>query len=75
MNGSILLVFLIVFLLNLVPACAPPTWMVFSFIGFRYPQFNVVVLALVGAVAASLGRATLAKLARVIVRGRLLSER
>ena len=75
MNGSILLVFLIVFLLNLVPAFAPPTWMVFSFIGFRYPQFNVVVLALVGAVAATLGRATLAKLARVIVRGRLLSRR
>jgi membrane protein YqaA with SNARE-associated domain len=74
MNGSILLVFLLVFLLNLIPAFAPPTWMVFSFIGFRYPQFNVVVLALVGAVAATLGRATLAKLARVIVRGRWLSR-
>jgi membrane protein YqaA with SNARE-associated domain len=75
MHGGILLVFLIVFLLNLIPAFAPPTWMVFSFIGFRYPQFNVVLLALVGAVAATLGRATLAKLARVIVRGRLLSRR
>jgi membrane protein YqaA with SNARE-associated domain len=71
----VLLVFFVVFFLNLVPAFAPPTWMVFSFIGFAYPQINVVVLALVGAVSATLGRATLAKLARVIVRGRLLSQR
>jgi hypothetical protein len=75
MIGRVLLVFLVVFFLNLVPAFAPPTWMVFSFIGFAYPQINVVVLALVGAVAATLGRATLAKLAQVIVRGRLLSQR
>ncbi|MDE3136859.1 MAG: hypothetical protein KGL59_09815 [Acidobacteriota bacterium] len=75
MIGQVVLVFLIVFILNLIPAFAPPTWMVFSFIGFAYPQINVVVLALVGAVAATLGRVTLAKLAQVIVRGRLLSRR
>jgi hypothetical protein len=75
MTAAILLVFLLVYLLNLIPAFAPPTWMVFSFIGFRYPHLNVTELAVVGAVAATLGRATLAKLARVIVRGRFLSQR
>ncbi len=75
MNGAILLVFLIVYLLNLIPAFAPPTWMVFSFIGFRYPHLHVTALAVVGAVAATLGRATLAKLSRVIVRQRFLSQR
>jgi hypothetical protein len=70
----ILLIFLIVYALNLIPAFAPPTWMVFSYIGFRYPGANVIVLALVGAVAATLGRSTLAKLSTVILRRKLLSE-
>ncbi|HVB34070.1 MAG TPA: hypothetical protein VNJ52_06840 [Patescibacteria group bacterium] len=74
MRGFFFLVFLIVYLLNLIPAFSPPTWMVFSFIGLRYPGANVAALAIVGAVAATLGRATLAKLARVVVRQRFLSR-
>jgi membrane protein DedA with SNARE-associated domain len=75
MWAAILAVFLVVYLLNLIPAFAPPTWMVFSFIGLRHPELNMPELALVGALAATLGRATLAKLARVIVRNRFLSRR
>jgi membrane protein YqaA with SNARE-associated domain len=75
MIGMILIVFLVVYLLNLVPAFAPPTWMVFSFLGFRHPDLNVPKFALAGALAATLGRATLAKLARVIIRQRFLSQR
>ena len=33
-----LILFLTVFLLNIIPAFAPPTWMVFSFLGFRFPS-------------------------------------
>lgn len=73
MRGTILL-FLLVYLLNLIPAFAPPTWMVFSFIGFRYPEHQGTLLALAGACAATLGRVTLAKLSHVIVRRRFLSE-
>lgn len=69
-----LLLFTIVFLLNLIPAFAPPTWMVFSFIGFRYPAFNVTTLAVIGALAATTGRLILAKFSRVIIRQRFLSE-
>lgn len=73
MNG-ILLVFIIVYLLNVIPAFAPPTWMVFSFIGFNYPSHNLLLLALAGACAATLGRVTLAKMARVIIRQKFMSQ-
>jgi hypothetical protein len=69
------LLFAVVFILNVVPAFAPPTWMTLSFIGFTIPDVPVGTLALIGACAATLGRVTLAKLSRSIVRGRLLGER
>ncbi len=71
---QMLLLFLLVFLLNVIPAFAPPTWMVFSFLGFRFPQQISIFVALVGALAATLGRFTLAKGSQLIVRRRFLSE-
>ena len=65
----------VVFLLNLIPAFAPPTWMVFSFLGFRFSGEIGWAFALVGALAATLGRALLARMSRVLIRNRLLSER
>ena len=70
---KILVLFLIVFLLNIIPAFAPPTWMVFSFLGFRFPEHASVVMAFVGALAATLGRWILAKGSNVIVRRHFLS--
>jgi len=64
----------IIFLLNVVPAFAPPTWMALSWIGFAHPQYNPFVIALFAAVAATAGRTVLAKLARVIIRQRFMSE-
>jgi uncharacterized membrane protein len=69
-----LVLFVSIFLLNVIPAFAPPTWMVFSFIGFHFPEHNGANLAIVGALAATLGRLTLAKLSRSIIRQRLMSE-
>ena len=71
---SIILLFILVFLLNLIPAFAPPTWMVFSYLGFKDPTLNVALLAIVGAGAATLGRLTLAKLAHAVIRQRFLSD-
>ncbi len=68
-----LVIFLIVFLLNVVPIFAPPTWSVLSFIAIRFNS-NIVLLAVVGAVAATLGRLVLAKLSTVIVRQKILSD-
>lgn len=71
---EILLLFLVVFLLNVIPAFAPPTWMVFSFLGFHFPEHMGITLAMVGALAATLGRFALAKGSHVIVRGHFLSD-
>lgn len=71
---SILLLFLVVFLLNVIPAFAPPTWMVFSYIGFSYPEHDRALLALVGALAATAGRLCLSKMSRVILRRRVLGD-
>jgi len=68
------LLFILVFILNVVPAFAPPTWITLSFLGMSMPHVPVGALALIGATTATLGRVTLAKLSRAIVRGRLLDE-
>lgn len=68
-----LVIFLVVFALNVMPAFAPPTWSVLSFIAIRFNS-NIVLLAVVGAVAATLGRLALAKLSTVIVRQKILSD-
>lgn len=70
----VLVVFLIVFALNVIPAFAPPTWMVFSFLGFRFANHMDWTIALTGALAATLGRSLLAKLARTIARRHWLSD-
>lgn len=67
-------VFLIVFLLNLLPAFAPPTWIALSAVRLGAPDINPIALALTGAVAATFGRMLLAKIARIVLRGHLLGE-
>ena len=64
-----------VYILNTVPAFAPPTWMVLSFFGFNHPQFNFLSLALAAAFAATLGRITLASLSQFIIRNKLLNTK
>src|SRR5450756_802924 len=68
---NLIVVFAAVYILNTLPAFAPPTWMVLSFVGFNHPQFNPLSLAL----AAALGRITLATLSQFIIRNKLLSTK
>lgn len=68
-----IVVFAAVYVLNTIPAFAPPTWMVLSLIGFNHPQFNPLSLALIAAVAATFGRITLARLSQSIIRNKLLN--
>lgn len=68
-----ILIFLVVFVLNVIPIFAPPTWTVLSYIAIRLNS-NVILLALVGAVAATLGRLLLAKLSTVIIRQKFMSR-
>lgn len=64
----------VVFVLNVLPAFAPPTWTTMSFIGLAIPNIDVLLLAAAAATAATCGRIVLAKLSRQIVRQRLLTE-
>ena len=66
--------FIVVFVLNVLPAFAPPTWTTMSFMGLAVPNVDVLLLALVAATAATCGRILLAKLSRIIVRQKLLTE-
>jgi hypothetical protein len=66
--------FVVVFFLNVIPAFAPPTWLVFSYIGLQFPRTSAIEMAIVGALAATLGRLTLALSSRHIVRRKFLSE-
>jgi len=65
--------FAVVFALNVIPAFAPPTWMALSWVGFSHPLGNPLVVALIGAFAATSGRLVLATLSRVIIRQRFMS--
>ena len=69
-----LIMFGLVFGLNVIPAFVPPTWMALAFVGFQFPDTNPVLLAMVGAIAATLGRLSLAKLSHLLVREKLFSE-
>ena len=56
-------IFLLVFILNIIPLFMPPTWIVLSAINFLFPQnFNPFLLALVGAFASTLGRVVLSRI-------------
>ena len=48
--------------------------MALAFVGFQFPDTNPVFLALIGAVGATLGRLSLAKLSHFLLREKLLSE-
>jgi membrane protein YqaA with SNARE-associated domain len=65
--------FAVVFVLNILPAFAPPTWTTMSFIGLAIPNVDFALLAVVAAIAATSGRIVLAKLSRALVRQRFLS--
>jgi hypothetical protein len=63
-----------VFALNLIPAFAPPTWMVMSWLGFSQPEVNPFAAAIVAAFAATAGRVILAKSSHWLIHGRLMRQ-
>ena len=67
--------FAIIFVLNCLPAFAPPTWMVLSAVIVSSPGANPWLSALAAATAATAGRLVLAKMACILVRERWLSAR
>ncbi|MGC5887497.1 hypothetical protein [Ralstonia pseudosolanacearum] len=72
--ANLIALFATVFVLNVMPAFAPPTWMIMSWIGFARPDANPVVLAGVAACAATAGRLVLAQVSCSLVRNRWMRE-
>jgi hypothetical protein len=68
------LVFVGIFLANVAPAFAPPTWLALSYIEVMYHPDHLV-LAGGGAIAATCGRLLLARLSTVFIRNRFLSQK
>ena len=54
--------FIVIFMLNVLPAFAPPTWTTMSFIGLAVPDERYILLSIVAAIAATSGRIVLAKI-------------
>lgn len=73
--GNLFIIFAAVYALNIIPAFAPPTWMLLSLVGFNHPLLNPLLLTLAAAIAATLGRITLARLALFLIRNKLLNMR
>ncbi|WP_175917253.1 hypothetical protein [Burkholderia pyrrocinia] len=71
---TLAVLFLVILLLNLIPAFAPPTWMAMSWVGFNLPAGNPLIFAVVAAGAATTGRVILATFARSLVRSRWIRE-
>jgi len=63
-----------VFVLNVLPAFAPPTWMLLSFLGLAFPAGNGWIVAGLAAIAATAGRGVLAMGSRRLLRSRWVPE-
>ena len=64
--------FAVVFLLNIIPAFAPPTWMALSWIGLSRLFGDPFQVALTSALAATAGRLVLARLSHLVIRQRFM---
>lgn len=69
-------ILVIIFIINVIPAFMPPTWILLSFIGFNFDlgNYTLAVLAVLAAVASSSGRAVLAIFSDKILRNKFISE-
>lgn len=72
---SLLALFGAVAILNVMPTFAPPTWMLLSFFGLKFPDANPWIVALLAASAATSGRCMLAALAQRLHHSRWVPQR
>jgi hypothetical protein len=69
-------ILLVIFIINVIPAFMPPTWVLLSFVGFNFGlgNYTLAILAVLAAVASSGGRAVLAIFSDKILRNKVISE-
>lgn len=71
-----IIIIIVIFLLNIIPAFVPPTWILLSFVGFNFHMSNyqLVILSFFAAIASTLGRLVLASLSDKMIRNKILSN-
>lgn len=69
-------ILVVIFIINVIPAFMPPTWILLSFVGFTFHlgNYSLAILAVFAAVASSGGRAVLAIFSDKILRNKVISE-
>ena len=69
-------IIVLIFLMNIVPAFMPPTWILLSFVGFNFnlSNYSLIVLSIFAAIASTSGRIVLASLSDRIIRNKFLSK-
>lgn len=70
-------VILLIFIINVIPAFMPPTWMLLSFVGFNFhlSGYALIILSIFAAVASTSGRTVLALLSSKLIKNKILSTR
>jgi len=69
-------IILLIFVMNIIPAFMPPTWILLSFVGFNFHLSNtaLVVLSIFAAIASTSGRMVLAHFSDKMIRNKILSN-
>lgn len=69
-------ILIIIFIINVIPAFMPPTWILLSIIGYNFNlnNYSLVILSIFAAIAATSGRAVLAIFSDKIIRNKILSK-
>ncbi len=69
-------ILVLIFIINIIPAFMPPTWMLLSFVGFtfHFDNYILAIVSVLAALAATSGRAVLALFSDKIIRNRFLSK-
>ena len=70
-------IIILIFLMNIIPAFMPPTWILLSFVGFNFhlSNYSLVILSIFAAIASTSGRVVLAMISDKMIRNKILSDR
>lgn len=69
-------IIILIFIMNIIPAFIPPTWILLSFVGFNFnlSTYSLIILSIFAALASTSGRVVLALLSDKIIRHKFLSK-
>lgn len=69
-------IIILIFIMNIIPAFMPPTWILLSFVGFNFhlSTYSLIILCIFAAIASTSGRLVLAIFSDKIIRHKFLNK-